>query len=322
LANIEIQGPPFPYDSVCGFLCTAVTIARNDATLYQQKLEDRVMGWLMKWSVVDGAKGKARMDQYSAADIYRLICEISGVSPLSMVDLEAGDVLPDCAIVDRLIEEHNTRSLRRLIIYAEFPEKTDNPVTSSEPSPGLAIPVTGTQNSLEGVAGRPGLALSFLTRSIESLSIDWPTMDDTALAPPERVRKALDIAVAASAYLVTLQASGAHIDPSCVQAIIHLLAKIRPSLACSAHTIPGQHLMWTAFKPLSTASSHRPATWPILLSASPELSGIRKAMFDRVGGGNEQEDGPSSVHHLQQLIWGEPTVSYTIDYDWQPMLII
>jgi ataxia telangiectasia mutated family protein len=315
LANIEIQGPPYPYDTVCAFLCAAVTIARNDATLYQQKLEDRVMGWLMKWSVVEGGKGRARMDQYSAADIYRLVCEVSGISPLHMTDLGAADVLPDCAIVDRLIEEHNTRPLRRLIIHAEFPdkvEKTTSPATSmTTPS----VITGGTQHSLEGLQGRPGLALSFLTRSIEALSTEWPTAEDTALAPPERVRKALDMVVAASAYLVTLQASGTHVEPTCVQAIIHLIGKIRPSLASSSHTIPGQHLMWTAFKPLSTASSQRPPTWPILLNASPDLSGIRKVLFDQ-GGDGELEAGSESIGHLQKLIWGEPTVGsfrYVLD---------
>jgi len=308
LANIEIQGPPYPYDSVCAFLCAAITIARNDATLYQQKLDDRVMGWLTKWSVVDGAKGKARMDQYSAADIYRLVCEVSGISPLHMTDLEAFDVLPDCAIVDRLIEEHNTRPLRRLIIHAEFPDKVEKVTSSNTPITAHSMIINGTQHSLEGVQGRPGLTLSFLTRTMEILSTDWPTAEDTALSPPERVRKALDMVVAASAYLVTLQASGTHVEPTCTQAIIHLIGKIRPSLAPSSHTIPGQHLMWTAFKPLSTASSHRPATWPILLNASPELSGIRKVLFDQ-GGDGEVEGGPESVDCLQKLIWGEPTVS-------------
>lgn len=308
LANIEIQGPPYPYDSVCAFLCAAITIARNDATLYQQKLDDRVMGWLTKWSVVDGAKGKARMDQYSAADIYRLVCEVSGISPLHMTDLEASDVLPDCAIVDRLIEEHNTRPLRRLIIHAEFPDKVEKVTSSNTPITAHSMIINGTQHSLEGVQGRPGLTLSFLTRTMEVLSTDWPTAEDTALSPPERVRKALDMVVAASAYLVTLQASGTHIEPTCTQAIIHLIGKIRPSLASSSHTIPGQHLMWTAFKPLSTASSHRPATWPILLNASPELSGIRKVLFDQ-GGDGKLEGGPESVGYLQKLIWGEPTVS-------------
>jgi ataxia telangiectasia mutated family protein len=309
LANIEIQGPPYPCDSVCAFLCAAVTIARNDATLYQQKLEDRVMGWLMKWSVVDGAKGKARMDQYSAADIYRLVCEVSGITPLPMTDLEAADVLPDCAIVDRLIEEHNTRPLRRLIIHAEFPEKEVKDIKSSTAFPPSSTLVAPTQQSLEGVSGRPGLTLSFLSRTLESLSTDWPTADDTALSPPERVRKALDMVVAASAYIVTLQASGTHIEPTYIQSIIHLVAKIRPSLASSSHTVPGQHLMWTAFKPLSTASSHRPATWPILLNASPELSGIRKILFDQGGDGKEVEGDLDHITQLQKLIWGEPTVS-------------
>jgi len=308
LTNIEIQGPPSPFDSVCAFLCAAVGIARNDSTLYQQNLEDRVLGWLMKWSVVDGTKGKARMDQVSAADIYRLTCEISGVLPLPMTDLEAADVLPDCAIVDRLIEEHKTRPLRRLIIHAEFPDKMERvgPITPLSKTAEVGLP---SQHSLDGMQGRPGRALSFLTRSLEALSTDWPTAEDTALSPPERVRKALDMVVATSAYLVTIQYSNIHVDPSSVQSIIHLIAKMRPSLASSSHTTPGQHLMWTGFKPLSTAASHRPAIWPILLNASPKLSGIRKVMFREDGLANDEEGDSDSVHHLQQLIWVEPTVS-------------
>jgi ataxia telangiectasia mutated family protein len=313
LANIEIQGPPFPYDSICSFLCAAVTIARNDATLYQQKLEDRVLGWLLKWSVVDGAKGKTRIDQYSAADVYRLLCEVSGVTPLAMSDLEAEEVLPDCAIVDRLIEEHDTKPLRRLIIHAEFPSKTATSSTMADAKAGPAITlVSSAPNSIEGVQGRPGQVITFLTHSIESLSTDWPTAYDTALAPPERVRKALDLLVAASAYLVTLQSSGSHFDPTCIQAIIHLLAKIKPSLASSSHTIPGQHLMWAAFKPLSIVPSHRPAVWPILLNASPELSGIRKVLFGEDANNDKLEGDEESAIELQKLTWSEATVSQHI----------
>jgi hypothetical protein len=294
-------------------LCSAVIIARNDAALYQQKLEDRVLGWLVKWSVTDGAKGKARMDQYSAADIYRLLCEVSGVSPLAMSDLEADEVLPDCAIVDRLIEEHNTGPLRRLIVNAEYPHK------SSDPAPSCAkLPIRGSyqqaiintpQNGLDGPQGRPGMILSFLARSLEALGADWPLPDDTAVSPPERVRKALDFMIAASAYLVTLQASGTHVEPTCIRSIIHLLAKIRPSLASSSHAIPAQHLMWAAFRPLSTVSPHRPAVWPILLEASPELSGVRKVLFDQTEEGRDSEAGLSDLTQLQKLVWGEPTVS-------------
>lgn len=310
LQNIEIQGPPSPFDSVCAFLSAAITIARNDASLYQMGLEDRIISWLTKWSILESLKSKSRMEQSSASDIYRLLCDLAWLSPLHMAEIETGEMLPDCAIVDRLIEEHDTRALRRFILAAEYPTRSDGrpPTTHSEP--------TATSNesrnilpkaSLGGIEARPGRIVAYLTKSLDALSQDWSTSDTTILIQaPERVRKTLDFVVVASAFVTTLQATSVHVDGTCAQSIIHLLSKIRPSLVSSSHSTPGQHLMWAAFRPFANVIPQNPATWPILLNASAESSGIRQALLHK----HEQvsPEGLSAGDQLQRLVWKDPTV--------------
>lgn len=312
LANIEVQGPSFPFDSVCAFLCTAVSIARNDATMYQQGLEDKVMGWLGKWSVLDGSRGKGRLDQHSTADVYRLLCETTRVRPLPFIDVESEELLPDCAVVERLLEEARTRPLRRLILYALYPSKPSSRGGHGESAASLG---TGALASIEAstgglgvLEGRPRVATSFLTTSLDAFIRDWTSTDNHAGYAPDRVRKAIDLIVLALAYLGTLQSAGLHTDTSCMQAAIKLLELVGPALSAQGHSVPGQYLMWAGLKPLASVIKPAATTWPIMLDASIDGSGIRRSLFptaDQVDHG----DGPDSANDLQQRIWRDPSVS-------------
>ena len=312
LANIEVQGPSFPFDSVCAFLSTAVSIARNDATMYQQGLEDRVMGWIGKWSVLDGSRGKGRLDQHSAADVYRLLCETTRLKPLPFVDVEADELLPDCAVVERLLQEAKTRPLRRLILYARYPAK---PVPQNPRSDTLSPPVNGTLAALEpstgglgALEGRPRIATTFLMSSLDTFIRDWTSTDTHTGFPPDRVRKAIDLIVLSFAYLGTLQCAGLHMDTACIQSAIRLLELIGPALAAQGHSLPGQHLMWAGLKPLASTIKPSPTLWPIMLDASIEMSGIRRSLFpaNELAGA---DDNPGLEEELQQRIWKDPTVS-------------
>jgi ataxia telangiectasia mutated family protein len=310
LSNIEVQGPPLPYDSVCAFLSAAISIARNDASLYQLGLEDRIIVWLSKWSIVDHLKTRARMEQYSAADVYQLLCELASLSAMPIADIETQEMLPDCAIVDRLIEEQETRALRRLILLAEYPVRPNTKSGAVKSSSGNATQeamIAPPQASLGGVDTRSGRIVALLTKSLDSLSQEWLAGNETSVHTPERVRKILDLIVIAVAFTSTLKASGVHTDDTCVQSIIHLMTKIKPSLVSSTHSTPGQHLMWSAFRPFADMTSQKPPTWPILLGASSESSGIRKALL------RDQEtmtDGDAAaISQLQKLVWSDPMAS-------------
>lgn len=310
LSNIEVQGPPSPYDSVCTFLCAAVSIARNDASLYQLGLEERIISWLSKWSILDNMKPRARMEQYSAADIYQLLCELSSLAPLHFAGVETLEMLPDCAIVDRLMAEHDTRPIRRLTLLAEYP-----PRPSPKSGSGDRRSILATQKlrdvlpqvTLGSGDARSGRLIAFLTRSLDLLGQGGLAEHDTNVHTPERIRKTLDLVVIAVAFASTLKASGVHTDETCVQSIIHLVTKIKPSLISPSHSVPGQLLMWAALRPLANTLSQKPATWPILLAASSESSGIRKALLHRFE--ETTDDESSRLSQLQRLVWRDPTAS-------------
>lgn len=312
LANIEVQGPSFPFDSVCAFLCTAVSIARNDATMYQQGLEDKVMGWLGKWSVLDGSRGKGRMDQHSAADIYRLLCEMTAVKPLPIIDVESEELLPDCAVVERLLEEAKTRPLRRLILYALYPSKSTpkdgQPDVTAPKRIGALASIEASTGGLGVLEGRPRVATTFLTSSLDAFIRDWVSSDKHAGYSPDRVRKAIDLLVITLAYLGTLQSMGLYTDTGCVQAAIKLLELVGLALTAHGYSLPGQHLMWAGLRPLASIVKPSSTMWPIMLDASIDSSGIRRSLFPP-SDQDESSDSPKPEDELQQRIWRDPSVS-------------
>jgi ataxia telangiectasia mutated family protein len=73
LRHIEIQGPSYPFDSVCAFLTNTIKFARGDVRLYSLNLEDKIVAWWDKWSAVEGSRGKARMDPQTTTDLLKLL---------------------------------------------------------------------------------------------------------------------------------------------------------------------------------------------------------------------------------------------------------
>lgn len=307
LVNIEVQGPPMPLDSVCAFLCRAVTLARNDVTMYQQGLDDKVMNWLCKWSPIEGSRGKSRMDPLSAADLYRLLCETTRITPVSMSDVDVAELLPDCSIVERYLREAYDEPLRRLMLHARFPSKRhtsipQNTDQGSAPVQAMPDPSSGSMGNLEG---RPRVATMFLSKSLETAIRDWSEGSTSSALPAERVRKAIDLVVTSFAYLATLKSSGLHCDSACLQSAVRLLEVIRPALASQAYSLPAQRLIWAGFKPCSSTRSNPAATWPIMLEASVNNSGMRRALFPP---DSQAEAAPDTSDNLQRLIWSDATV--------------
>lgn len=313
LSNVEVQGPAFPFDSVCAFLTAAISIARNDAVMYQLGLEDKVLSWLMKWPVVEGSRGKNRMDQQSASDVYRLFCEATRMTPLPLADVKAAEMLPDCAIVERLIEEERTRPLRRLIITAQYPSK---PGSTQDRSPQLdaasAIGISDSPSaasSLGALEGRPRAAAAFLTQALDAVVADWTSADRQATSPPERVRKAIDLSVVSLAYMANLQHNGYQNDSACLQSALRLLDLVKTALSTGGYSIPMQRLLWAAFLPLTSDQRAGSAIWPILLDASPQMSGICQSLFPDENLLVQDDNQTQLETQLQRRLWRDASVS-------------
>ncbi len=62
LKQLDVQGPPYPSDSICRLLVAALELSRSDFGLYSLNLEDKVIGWLERWDPLEGSKAKVRVD--------------------------------------------------------------------------------------------------------------------------------------------------------------------------------------------------------------------------------------------------------------------
>ncbi|KAK8844109.1 hypothetical protein IAR55_006903 [Kwoniella newhampshirensis] len=272
LSNIDVQGPIFPYDSVCHFLSIALRIAKSDVRLYSLELENKVMAWLEKCTIMEGPRGKNRMEQHTPTDISRLLSAIARLHYHPLRELTTAEVLPDAAIVDRLLEESKTKPIREFLLYGIFPAiKASSIRQDSIEDVGISA------ESLGFLEARPRRISTFLVETLQSVLTEWETAIGPAV-PSERIRKCIDLVVASLAYQATLQLGGYMADGSCIQEALRLLEALRPSLSPNGLSIPTQHLMWRGFDTLVNLPIFDDETWPILVKPDVQ-SGIRQDLL-------------------------------------------
>ncbi|WWC73055.1 uncharacterized protein I206_107020 [Kwoniella pini CBS 10737] len=276
LENIEIQGPVFAYDSICALLALVLDAAKSSVHLFSLELENKVMSWLEKTGLVNGPRGIARMEQQIPSDVLRLLASISRFEYFPLMELTSEEVLPDCAIVDRVLEERKTKPLRNFLLFGSFPTdncQRSNP--SNEQSQTIARSPSG--EALSYLEGRPRIMSSFLTSTLHARSLEWENIKEGAV-DAEKVRRSLDLIVIALSYQATVQLNGKLPDADCVHSATRLLAAVQPSLLSNASGIPGQHLIWRGFEPLIHSPVSRDSDWPLLIQ--PDLqSGIRQDLL-------------------------------------------
>lgn len=219
------------------------------------------------------------------------------------------ECLPDCAIVDRQLEEARTDPIRRFILHGEVPK-----VTTKRGPPSPISQTNEPAGSLNFLEGRPRRVSSLLSHQLEALINDWQPSENAASAsPPERLRKTIDIIILALAFQASLQQGAYQPDQECLELCGRLLKVIQPYLASTMYPIPGQNLIWRGFAPL--VQTYRPAseTWPIMLKPDAP-SGIRPDLLPpsgyAVGGRDDEESaGSDQFAGLQGQIWALPSVS-------------
>ena len=126
--DLDVQGPPFPYDSVCVFMALCLQVAVQDMRLYRMHLEEKVLSWLVdSWSlgVTRIARGtsldgiRIKLTHPTVADMVTLLESICGLSKRSSLICRA--ILPECAIVQEMQDEHRTAIIRGFLLHARLP---------------------------------------------------------------------------------------------------------------------------------------------------------------------------------------------------------
>lgn len=213
--DMDVQGPSYPYDSVCIFLSHCLQIASQDARLYRMRLEDKVLTWLIdSWKVVTG---RARMAPYLIGDILLLLETICSFS--KRAEPLAWPSIPDCQIVDSVVEETKVKVIQDFVLYARIPPfsrhsdfSTKSSVRSSPPGE-IAVDI----DKIDLIAPRPKerKISSFLSRSLESFLLEAETIQGHPRA--ETCRQHLDVAVTAALFEALLVTNGINCNRTVLQ---------------------------------------------------------------------------------------------------------
>ncbi|TFY59771.1 hypothetical protein EVG20_g7665 [Dentipellis fragilis] len=321
--NLDVQGPPFPYDSVCAFMALCLQVASQDMRLYRMHIEDKVLSWLTEnWNldatraVGGGASGnaKTRISPPLVGDIIMLLEAICALPKRG--NLVYRTILPECAIADELRDEQQTTTIRNFLLRAELPPFRPPDTSASKFSPALPAspPDTDRVDELVQPGNRERRISSSLLKFLETLTMSWEGSTDAALhMAADRVRRLLDIAVIAITFDSLLVFNGIRSNRRVVQTACKVVSYITPLLNNRRWTLEERALVLMGFEPLiSTAVEYEDSAWEGLLPPN-EGTGIRKEVLKTLTPSVEDESKQilTTRRRLQRVIWRSTDVQGT-----------
>ena len=280
LETIDIQGPAYPFDSVCAFLDSAINLARQDVRLYTMKLEEKLVSWVSKWNAQAGSGGKGRLDQHTPSDLLPLVLSICHLRPNHLEPPATVHFLPECALVDHILEHHRTRPIRQFTLYGRIPAiaSAEQDSTAEAPIPAVSV---DSEVFLEGNSRR---VCDILSRSLSEIHSDWPMAksgpDARPAIAPDRCRRAIDLVVLSTAFLGALQANGLRPDSTLLQFVTKLIDALHPVIRSSSYDIAALDLMWRGLEPMVHRQLQNASSWPVLLKPTSQ-SGIRDDLLQK-----------------------------------------
>ncbi|KAF8634560.1 hypothetical protein AX17_004150 [Amanita inopinata Kibby_2008] len=276
--DIDVQGPLFPYDSVCMFLAHCLRAASQDVRLYRMHLEDKILSWLVdNWKI--SAIDRGRMPLHQITDILMLLENVCGFT--QKTDFMPQQLLPDSLIVHTHIEEQRTGVVRDLLLRATVPPFDETTVNANDlPSISVGRPIS----DLVQPRMRERKVSAFFQRSLEVLAIEWEAAkeDYTRLAA-ETARRTLDLAVMALAFESLRIINGINLDRRVAQCATKLIVSVVRALKDAPWTVAEKALVSLGLEPLvlieTDQSDHIP--WQAMLAPNAG-TGIKKHILHRL----------------------------------------
>ncbi|KAJ7066636.1 hypothetical protein C8F01DRAFT_981361 [Mycena amicta] len=246
--DLDVQGPPFPYDSVCAFISQALKMASQDVRLHRKQFEDKTLSWLSDCWTPQRTGGT---NLYAVRDIMLLLESICGISRRS--DLFSRIVLPECLIATTLIEEERTRIIREYLLDANLPglPQTHHPSSNELTSDDKR---NGDEPAEE--SPRERRISAFLTKSLEALASELGIMAQSSVLPTaDKSRAALDWAVIGLSFQSLLALNGTRSNRRALQAACKLMLVVIPLLRDSRWKEPEQASVLLALEPLTSTGA-------------------------------------------------------------------
>lgn len=322
--DLDVQGPPFPYDSVCSFLALCLQVASQDMRLYRMQIEDKALAWLTdSWRLavtrttgghsLDGSRVK--VPHPVVADLMLLLENICGLSRRS--SLVCRTILPDCAIVEQMVEERRTTVIREFLLDARLPpfQKSTEAATVSSSSQTSSTTATAPGSQFESIEAQelanPGQrerkVSSMMHKFLSSLLPDWERNDSTtAHMSAERARQLLDVAITCLTFQSLLIYNGTRSDRKVLQDACKLITHVTPLLMTRKWSAEEQAVVLLGFEPLVSAGEQEeeePA-WEGMLSPN-EGTGIRREVLRGMTSsmGRDRTQMVAARRELQRIIW-------------------
>jgi ataxia telangiectasia mutated family protein len=312
--DMDVQGPPYPYDSVCTFVALCLQVANQDMRLYRMRVEDKVLSWLADCYNLHATRdsrgtpggGKSRPSRPLASDVTLVLT--SACSFQRRTSLPCRMLLPESVIVNAVKEDHQTFVIREFLLGARLPAFIPLSTKSLSPiSPSSVLPTAATGRDLVSPGPRERKVSSILLKVLE----DTETMDSKSPPSAERARSIVDFSIVALSFEGLLILNGAlpnqrvlHAACKTAVSVVQLFTNNKWTLEEKAHVLLG-------FDPLVHVSEDDDADpWIGLLP--PHLgTGIRREVLDCLVDVNldgERSHSPM-CRELQKVIWQIPEVS-------------
>ncbi|KLT40283.1 hypothetical protein CC85DRAFT_157894 [Cutaneotrichosporon oleaginosum] len=312
LKSVSVQGPPQVYETTTSFLVACLDRVRADSGLYAANLEDEVIDWFVRTYSAEGyRKTPGPVTPINVLNLFTHICDWA---PAELEDVTVLELLPDCPIVNRVIEEATTEPLRQLILNATMPA----PPVSTRKQTAITAGPTDVE-SLALLDGRPHKLSYALKNAMEQTLSRWALLQDRSsrhLINATGVRKSIDLVVLALSFQAVIHVNGHRPETSCLNLAEKLLAILLPHVRDMAESVNAQLLVWRGFAPLFSPRHVPVEVWPILLKPD-RASGIRRDVLPSTKYAShydeDDEDASSPSELLLSILWSNEQTITVLD---------
>lgn len=310
--DLTIQGPSFPYDSVCAFLILCIRVASQDVRLYRLQLEEKVLTWLTDSWRPTKTWDKLKMPSHTAGDVVSLLEAVCGAG--KQVDLVCEMLLPDSVIVDAVLEDHSTAVIREYVLHARLPPfcptaPLDNTRVQGGDSSSL-LPSTNEGLDLLSPGGKERRLSAFFAKQLEEFLQDAEASNGSTV---EKIRVALDFAVVALSFETMLCANGTRPTRRTLQAACKLFCTYMSVVLSSHWTWNERTFLIAALDPLLLAepSERDFSSWEMMLSPG-DNTGVRRDVLRSLRNGTDTNVRRSiaSRREFQRLLFRSSDVSH------------
>ncbi|KAI0306020.1 hypothetical protein B0F90DRAFT_1695380 [Multifurca ochricompacta] len=308
--DMDVQGPPFPYDSVCAFVSLCLQVANQDMRLYRMRIEDKVLSWLADCYSLHAVQdlrgglgsGNSRAPRPLTCDVTRVLG--STCSLQRRTSLPCRMLLPESVLVSAVKEEYQSIVIRDFLLHAQLP--IFNPLSTKSELPNSTFFAASKVGDLVSPGLRERKVSSILLKVLE----DIDAADRGTLLSAKRARSVVDLSVVALSFEGLLILNGTLPNQRVLLAACKAAIGIAQSFTSNKWSLEEKALVLLGFDPLVHITEDDDTDPWVGLLQPHSGTGIRQRVLHRLIDVDLDECPRSTMRReLQRVIWQIPEVS-------------